>query len=165
MCFAICMFALLCSGKTTLAYLSDGDAVVNHFRVGGVNISLEEEFPDNHFTAGTTMSKKVRIKNDGPGSCYVRIFAVFSRSDLEPYIQVDWNEQDFVYHTSDGYWYYKQRLDAGETTPYLFTTVAISEDTPQTVLGDFEFLVYGEAYQTSRYSGFFKVWDLFWKQE
>ncbi len=168
---AICMTSLM-------AYLTDADRAKNTFVVGGNNISIEEGFtPPPELKPGITFTKNVKVKNNGPSDCYVRIKAVFTDSDIEKYCEVDWNTTDWIYNAEDNYWYYPEAIEKGDKTPSLFTKVTIEEvydfdgngtaeedeTIPASVIQDFDIIVYAESYQVGRFQGYenayLDAWD------
>jgi len=97
------------------AYLTDADTAENKVTIGGNNIKIVEEFnPPSELKPGVSFTKNVKVSNEGPVDCFVRIKAVFSDSDMEKYSIVDWNvydedtnpDGDWIYNEEDGYYYY-----------------------------------------------------------
>ena len=142
------------------AYLTDADRATNTLTVGGVNVGIVEEFdPPKEIVPGVAFTKDVKVQNNGPSNCYVRIKAVFTDSDMEKYCSVDWNTSDFVYNDEDGYYYYKGELEVGELTKSLFTTVTVSDSIPEAEIKDFDILVYTEAYQSNGFDNYEEAWE------
>lgn len=158
---AVLVAFILCCG-TTYAYLSDADTVKNTATIGSGNISIVEDFnPPPNITPGTTYTKNVRIENDGPSDCFVRVKAVFTDSDIGDYCEVDWNDADWVYNSEDGYYYYPNLMEAGDITESLFTTVKIKNTIPQDNLKSFDILVYAESCPTKTFTDYQEAWDDF----
>lgn len=149
------------------AYLSDMNVAYNTFSFPTDNkIDIVENFdPPKELKPGTTFTKEVKIQNTGDTSCYVRIRAEFTDSEMEELCEVDWNTQDFVFNEKDGYWYYTKPLDINESTPNLFTTVQIQENAPEASMKGFDILVYAESYQSSGYTTYQQAWDAFSKNK
>lgn len=145
------------------AYLTSHDKATNKITYGGVTVKIEEVFePPSLLEPGTSFTKDVKVKNLGPSDAYVRVFAVFSDSEMEEYCTVDWNTTDFVYNTEDGYWYYKHKLSAegdASITTSLFTTVTVSDEIPEDKIKDFEILVYAEGFQSEGFETYEEAWE------
>lgn len=161
--YAALMILLL--GVTTVmspsvnAYLADGDTVTNPFEVGGNRIEIIEEFtPPDELQPGSVITKTVRVKNIGHSPCYVRIKAVFSDSEVGQYCSLDWNLEDYEYDAEDGYYYYTRAIEPGETTGYLFSTVSVSEDAPQSALTEVSVLVYAESCGSGSAESYTAAW-------
>ena len=108
---------------------------------------------------GTVIIKDVKVQNDGPNDCYVRIKALFTDSDMGSYCTVDWNTTDFAYNAEDGYYYYRAVLKNGEVTPSLFTTITVSSDLPEDEVKAFSVIVYAESYQSEGFENDQEAWD------
>lgn len=167
----VLIFSLCLTG--VIAYLSDADFARNKFVVGGNKIEIEEGFdPPSKLEPGISFKKDVKIKNTGTSACYVRIMAVFTTSDMEKYCEVDWNTGDWVYNAADNYWYYPTSISTGEETPSLFTKVSIKEHydfngdgviaddelIPESVMQDFDIIVYAESYQSGEFDKYQDAW-------
>ena len=153
----VCIAAILSIGTIT-AYLADADSARNVIRVGGNNITIDEEYDPKPIVPGTVITKKVKIRNDGPNPCYVRLRAVFSDSDIGKYAEVDWNTTDWAYDSSDEYYYYKYNLNKDEETAYLLTTIRINEDLPKEHIKNVDMIIYAESYQSYGFSDYQKAW-------
>lgn len=144
------------------AYFAKQDSIINTIIPGGVTVEIEENFePPEVLEPGTSFTKDVKVKNLGPSNAYVRVFAVFSDSEMEKYCTVDWNNTDFIYNDEDGYWYYKKSLSANGTdsiTKSLFTTVTLSNEIPENKIRDFEILVYAEGFQSEGFATYEEAW-------
>lgn len=144
--------------KAVGAYLMDKESETNKTVVGGNNIEIVEEFvPPEEIRPGMVIPKDVSVRNTGPGSCYVRIWAEISNSNMDKYLTVDWNMEDFLYE--DGYFYYEFVLDEGEQTPSLMTNIVISSELPQERIEEFSLIVYAESYQAEGFPNFRKAWE------
>ena len=158
----IIIFILLISFPVISAYLSDADTAENKLTVGGNRIELIEDFqPPKELLPGTSFTKDVKVENVGPNDCYVRIKAVFTDSDMEKYCTVDFNTTDYVYNSEDGFYYYKEILKSGETTPSLFTTVSLSDSITAEEIKDFDILVYTESYQSEGFTDYASAWEYY----
>lgn len=146
---------------TISAYLSDADKADNSIIVGGNNISIDEVYESEPITPGASITKKVHIYNDGPNACYVRVRAVFTDSNVGKYAVIDWNLEDWEYNTKDEYYYYKQPIKEGESTSYLMTSIAISEEIPKESIQDVNLIVYAESYQSEGFLIYQDAWEDF----
>lgn len=147
-----CCIALLISLSfgATYAYLITRDEAVNIFTVGETVIEIEEEFdPPPELKPGVEFTKKPHVKNTGNLPCFVRMRADFSISDAEDFCEPLIINNKWVYNATDGYYYYKDLVQPGESTTDLFTKVKIRDDVLQTELKEFDLLIYAEAKQHS----------------
>lgn len=158
--FAALSFVVLFGVFQGLYAFFSGEAFLrNSFTVGSVNTSIQEEFdPPEDITPGMSITKKVAVHNDGSSACYVRVKAVFSSDEMEQLCSVDWNDSDWIYDESDGYWYYPAVLESGDTTPDLFTTIKVNNDIDYANTQPFDIIVYQEAYQARPYSNYADAW-------
>ena len=77
------------------------------------------------------------------------------------YCKVDWNTIDFDYDSDDGYYYYRNKLKADETTESLFTSITVDENIPADEIKPFDILVYSEACEASDIAGYREIWQKF----
>ena len=97
--------------------------------------------------------------------------AVFTDSGMEAICSVDWNTTDWIYNSTDGYWYYKSILPVGAVTSSLCTTAKVSSSAKADSIRGFEILRYAEAYQIGSYissenqwrevTGYAEAWEHF----
>lgn len=144
---ALLVAILAISGMGTLAYFTAEDTAHNVITSGGIDIELQEwadeektePFPEDGVTGvmpGTEVTKIAEVKNTGTGTAWVRVSVAKSielsegkegETDLALLIlDIDtskWTEKD-------GWYYYNEMLQPGETTPPLFTTVSFDENMP-----------------------------------
>ena len=132
---AICV-ATLAAG--TLAYFSADGTARNVITTGNVKIELKEwedeactqPFQDKTgVMPGTKVTKIVEVKNTGTGAAFVRLYVEKNVYDAnqtpmksDP-VSLDFNDTDWTYSESEGYYYYNRPLEPGKTTEPLFTTV------------------------------------------
>ena len=100
----------------------------------------------------------MRIKNEGPNACYVRVRAVFSDSDVGQYVHVDWNTEDWIYNKEDEFYYFTSCVSEGEHSEYLFTTLKVDPMIPEHFKKDVELIVYAESYQADGYNHYQEAW-------
>lgn len=148
----------LVSIDTISAYLADGDSARNVITVGSNNISIDEEFDPKPIEPGGQITKKVRIRNDGPNSCFVRARVVFSDSRIGKYANIDWNLKDWVYDSSDEYYYYKTAINQDDVTTWLMTSIQFSENIPEQEITDVDVIVYAESYQSFGFLDYREAW-------
>lgn len=148
------------------SYLSDADSAGNKITIGGNNIKIEEEFnPPSELLPGVSFTKDVKVTNEGPNSCYVRIKAVFTDSDMEKFCDVDWNiysennVNGWIYNEEDGYYYYPASLAVSEKSPSLFTTITMKENASAKDFKDFDILIYAESYQADGFDNYEEAWE------
>lgn len=147
-----------CTG--IMAYLVAQDEAINTFKIGACNVEIVENFePPKVLEPGTSFVKEVNVENSGPSECYVRIKAVFTDSFMGDNCTVDWNTEDFVYNSEDGYYYYTEPLSVGESTSNLFNEVSVSEELSANEIKEFDILVYAEAYQSYGFDDYEEAWE------
>ena len=135
------ILSLIASG--TLAYFTAEETAHNIITTGNIKIQLQEwsippggepePFKDEiNVLPGTEVSKIVEVKNIGLNSAWIRI----SLEDLvtlktgettgrdETLISYDINTEKWI--ENDGYFYYSNPVEPGETTVPLFTKVIFS---------------------------------------
>lgn len=145
------------------AYFTGRNSMKNTIILGGVTVEVVETFePPEVLEPGTSFTKDVKVQNLGPSDAYIRVFAVFSDSEMEEYCTVDWNTTDFIYNETDGYWYYTKKLMAegnASITSSLFTTVTLSNEIPEDKIKDFEILIYAEGFQAEGFETYEDAWN------
>lgn len=162
---AMFIFGIVFIGNA-VAYMSDGDTAINHITVGGNRVEIVETFnPPSELLPGISFQKDVKVENVGPSDCYVRIKAVYTDSDMGKYCSVDFNTADYEYNATDGFYYYKQILKSGESTPSLFTTVTLSNEISTAEIKDFDILIYTESYQSAGFNEYDKAWAHYHKNK
>ena len=133
---AVCL-SLFIGG--TLAYYSSSEIARNVITAGNIKIELIETdaegkpFEDvSGVMPGAEVDKIVTVKNTADNACWVRISVekeiLLSKEksgtpDLS-LLKIDFNTVDWT--EKDGYFYYNERLNPGETTKLLFTTVTFN---------------------------------------
>ena len=148
----------LCS--VVLAYFTSSDKDLNLFKVGACNTVIEEKYdPPDKLEPGCSFTKNVKIRNIGPSDCFIRVKAVYSDYEIGKYCYIDWNTTDYKYNSDDGYYYYKEKLKAGEVTESLFTTVKLNENIISAEIKDFDILIYSEAYEADKADNYEDVWN------
>lgn len=122
----------------TLAYFTDTGTAHNVITTGNVKIELKEWADDactqpfqdkTGVMPGTKVTKIVEVKNTGTGAAFLRLYVeknVYG-ADQKPMksdpVSLDFDNTDWTYSESEGYYYYNRPLEPGNTTEPLFTTV------------------------------------------
>lgn len=150
-----------------LAFLTDIASKTNILTIGGNTIEIVEDFePPEIIEAGISFKKDVQIKNTGPSDCYVRVKVVFTDSDMEKFCTfTDLNTTDWIYNSSDNWYYYTQSLKKEELTSSLFTNVAISNNLESYQIKDFDILLYAESFQAYEFDNYEDAWEEFAKNK
>ena len=122
----------------TLAYFTDTGTAHNVITTGNVDIELKEwadkarTQPFENKTGvmpGMEVTKIVEVKNTGTGAAFLRLYVeknVYG-ADQKPMksdpVSLDFDNRNWTYSESEGYYYYNRPLEPGKTTEPLFTTV------------------------------------------
>ena len=122
----------------TLAYFTDTGTAHNVITTGNVKIELNEwadeartqPFQDKTgVMPGTKVTKIVEVKNTGTGAAFLRLYVeknVYG-ADQKPMksdpVSLDFDNRNWTYSESEGYYYYNRALEPGKTTEPLFTAV------------------------------------------
>jgi alternate signal-mediated exported protein len=165
------VFALTIGG--TLAFLQDTAQATNTVTIGNVEIDIEEpnwpEEPPTDVEPGQVIHKDPLIHNTGRNAAFVRIFLTGNWEDYLDYIpavgdgvitnnQENWGTQQpwlRLWNATDGsyYYYFYRALEAGESTPPLFTSIRIKADLTEVDvpadLGEVDLIVNAQAIQTT----------------
>lgn len=142
---SVCCVATLTAG--TLAYFTAEDRAHNVITTGNVEVELQEltdQLDDqgnpvpfekvDDVMPGAEVSKIAQVKNTGSNPAWVRVevdkaIVLAEGVDGEPdaeLVVLDYNTGNWT--ESEGYYYYNDALEPGETTEPLFTTVTFSGD-------------------------------------
>lgn len=169
---SISMFSILmCSSM--IAYYSDTDTQTNNLSIGINTTDIEETYePPETLTPGMEFAKNPTVKCTEGADCFVRVYCEFSNSNADLFSTLDINTTDWV-KESDGFYYYKNKLSAGESTTPLFTKVKINDDATDkaiNALNDLDLIVYSESVQAMNaetgnyYSDYTSAWA-YWNTE
>ena len=150
-----------------IAYFTDIASKTNTLTLGGNAIEIVEDFePPEFIEAGISFKKDVQVKNTGLSDCYVRVKVVFTDSDMEKFCTfTDLNTTDWVYNSTDNWYYYTNELEQNELTSSLFTTVAISDTLEEYQIKDFDILVYAESFQSYDFDNYEDAWEEYAKNK
>lgn len=121
--------------QSTLAYYTTVGTATNVVTSGNIQLQIHEktadgsDFPEEgvYVIPGDIVSKQVSVENICTHPFYLRVKLVSSTTNNaltpEECLKLDIDTQNWTY--VDGYYYYNQILQPGETTPTLFTQVEI----------------------------------------
>lgn len=129
----------------TLAYFTFEDTAHNVITTGGVSIEVVEktkgegetevDFPEDGIKGvmpGTEVSKIVSVKNNGNSEAWVRVkvnATIKSAEDKDlPSGVMTYTVSEGWTPGTDGYYYYNNKVPAGESTSILFDTVKFAPE-------------------------------------
>lgn len=155
--FGICVLTAIGVIAGTSAYLTDNAEVVNEIWAGWNETKTEEEFPTpTPVSPGETVIKKVQIRNTGKVPCYIRVALIVS----EGTVTLEGLDTESWVDGQDGYYYWQNVVQPGESTGELFTgvrvdhqtesetvTVTVYEESVQAVCGSVPYKDYREAWK------------------
>lgn len=139
MALAFALAAILVAGGT-IAFFTDTDAKDNTFKMGNVDITVDEpdwEPTDDPRYPGEVIAKNPSVKNDGASPAFVRIkvegldalkTAGLSAEEIALYFDgaKGINAADWTLY--DGYYYFNTAVDGGAATSELFDSIEIPAD-------------------------------------
>ena len=165
-----CLFVLTSIFNETLSFFKDEKVIVNKFSYGEIDVDIEEDFEENPDITfdGSKVKKKVWINNNTNNPALIRV-SISSRwinpKDEEEVIEDDENlvnlnfkeefnsngESDNWYKSNDGYYYYKNILEAKGKTAQLLDSVTFNKtDNPLYKNKEFRVEVKAEAVQPNK---------------
>ena len=150
---AVIVIALSLAAYGTVAYFTATGTAHNVLTMGNIGIKLNDktevvengetklvefttEYPNGMpVMPATKASKIVSVENTGSAPAWVRVKI---EKTVEPadaavtgldtkYVELNYDIESWV-DGENGFWYYKEPLKPGETTPNLFDTVTFSKD-------------------------------------
>ncbi len=180
---SIAVLALSSTG--TLAYFTaeaEADSVIT---AGNLDLKLHDRtvygelLPAGSMQVipGQTIEKSVTVENTGGHPMYLRVKIVTGVTDaqgredaLSPTakecLKIDVNEESWTYREDDGYYYYLDVLEAGETTPELFTEVVVDGPKVDNAYLGKNFTLNVSAYGVQSEHNGATVWDAFgWPED
>ncbi len=174
MSVVFCLGILLCT-KTTKAYFSDWDQLVNILKVGCNTTEIEEKFPQptpKPLDGNPEFQKTVWVSNNSSGEagesvpCYVRLTLSYSNSDIAKALTyLNLNTSDWIYNEKDNYYYYKHILEKDTKTVPLFTGFRIDStkvnDNYKDRISDFRIHIYEESVQAEGFSDYTAAWNYY----
>lgn len=138
---AIIVSCLSLSAYGTIAYFTADAIATNVITSGNIKIDLKETaipedggdpvpFEDRiGVMPGNEISKIVQVENTGSQAAYIRVsvdkeILLKDETAGEPDLSlISWNFNEENWEEKDGFYYYKDALEAGKTTEPLFTEV------------------------------------------
>lgn len=181
----VSLFTVCCLIGGTFAYWIYGQFVENALTVGENSIQIMEEYdPPDQLEAGVNVfDKKVQVKNTGTVSCYVRVFAEFSDSEMKGrsefsadgvmYYPAGTYAQNLPEHwiyiepSADpqlgGFYYYACELEPEQSTSALFSRVKSTFGSADQIR-DYEIMVYSESVQVRDCTGAEFAGEDAWRQ-
>lgn len=156
----------------TWGFLSDFDEKVNVITVGNITTEIQEDFPvptPVDIEENPSFKKEVWVScSDTPfqADCYVRLSLAYSDHAVgQAVVLENLDEENWVYDSDDGFYYYKKAMKAGERTSSLFTGVHIDSDRlgaydPEK-LKTFEISVYQEAMEAGKFADYRAAWNYY----
>lgn len=131
---AILVMLVALMAQSTLAYYSTVGRATNVVTSGNIRFIIHEltdsgeVFPEEgvYITPGDVVSKQVHIENDCEHPFYLRVKVVYGVDSQElsaDCFRPDIDETNWELH--DGWYYYKEVVEPGETTPDVFTQVEV----------------------------------------
>lgn len=132
---ALVAIALTFISQSTIAYYSTVGKATNVVTSGNIQFKIHEmtdqgtAFPEEgvYILPGDIVSKKVSIESDCGQPFYLRVKIVYGidsqELSAEDCFKLNINEANWELH--DGWYYYKEIVEPGETTPYVFSHVEI----------------------------------------
>lgn len=147
------------SSAVTYAYLTSNDGIDNKFTIGDNKIKLNEEFdnPDD-IDPGDTIKKKVWATNEGNVETYVRAKILFSSSDMKKNVEALDLGNNWVYNSTDNYYYYTEVVKPGEDTTPLINQVKIKDSASQADLKSFDITIYFESTTDKKANNYEDAW-------
>lgn len=159
-----CLLIAGVSFGATYSYMKASDEKINEFTIGRNEIEVTEEYePPKELKPGVAFTKKPSVKNTGNISCWVRMRADFSDSEMEKLctftIGSNWTAKQ-----PDGYYYYTQKLETNATTTSLFAgnenNIKISDTAEADDFVNFDILIYAESCGAEKGTTYQEAWGL-----
>lgn len=131
LCTVVLLFAILSAGS--LAYVTKTETVHNVITTGAMELQLQQTGADGkaysdgplEIMPGDTVVNRTAVTNSGAHPFWVRVQvkkAVKDSTLSAEGMLLDLNNRNWTY--KDGYYYYNQALQAGQTTEALFTKIS-----------------------------------------
>lgn len=140
---ALIVICLAITAAGTLAFYTAEERAHNVITTGGVEIEVHEwanedktePFPEDgvdDVTPGLSVTKIAEVENTGASAAWIRVLvetkvtAADGETELsaEP-VSIDFNTENWT-EGDDGWWYYNEALEPGETAEPLFTAVTFA---------------------------------------
>ena len=132
---ALCAIIVTFFAQDTLAYYSTIGKATNVVTSGNIRFIIHEktdqgtEFPDEgvYILPGDVVSKEVSIESDCDHPFYLRVKIVYGVDSealsAEDCFKLNIDEENW--QLNDGWYYYKDTVEPGQTTPCVFSKVEI----------------------------------------
>lgn len=161
---------ILLSGRLlyqSFAYMQDKDTETNHHTIGSNESEiLQTASKPLNLNKGNTISYSCKVRNTGTVPCYVRVMLVpSSNPDAFKFNTIscdsDINSSAKWYHEEgvDNYYYYKQPLQPGESTPDLLNNISLLESMSEELPDNCKIFSYEETHQSEGYSNCLKAFE------
>ncbi len=142
---AVIISCLSLSAYGTIAYFTADAVAANVITSGNIKIDLKETaIPEEGGSPvpfenrigvmpGTAVSKIVQVENTGSQPAYIRVgvdkeIFLSEENTEEPDLSlVSWDVNSEFWEEKDGFYYYKEVLETGQTSEPLFTEVVFDE--------------------------------------
>lgn len=130
---AVCMIVFTFCTQSSLAYYTVTGKASNVITTGNIRFIIHETtdqgnaFPEEgvYIIPGEIVSKKVNIESDCEHPFYLRVKVVYgvnsSELSADDCFKLNISSENWQWH--DGWYYYKEALAPGETTPDVFSKV------------------------------------------
>ena len=171
------VIGILMTVQGIAAYQSAHDTAENIIRPGNNTTEIGEDFPSPTPVApdkDTDITKKIWVTNRGQNgeetnvNCYVRVSLAYSNSDIGRAVTMKGQDTANWVYSNDGFYYYKNLLQEGESTSPLCTGFLIEaeklEKTYWDELKNFEIQVYEESVEADPYESYQEAWAEYEKQ-
>ncbi len=121
-------------GKEILRYFTSNDGKINNFKVGDIDIEIDEEFTPSEEWDGRKYKKVVKIQNNSSGDAFIRVSinARWVEENGDPwsgdssYIKLSFSNNEYWKAASDGYHYYSKIISKGEYTEDILKFVEVT---------------------------------------
>ena len=135
---AVCLVGSLAS--TAFAAWSVTGEIVNQLTTLVVRGAIEEEYVQNQtITTNQVVGKKVWVKNTGTADAIVRAKVSYGFDDgteiKDSDIAFTYNNADWTYDNTDGYYYYKAVLKPGDKSTDMFDSFTLDKELGNEVAG------------------------------
>ena len=158
----IILALLFMSFPFAYAYFRSADSATNRFTIGYNEIEIKEVFnPPSELKAGISITKKVWCENTGTCDCYVRARVLFSDDAYKEYITTNYGNLSKWLLKEDGWFYYTDSIEAGESTDPLLESFDISDTATDVTFDDFNVIIYMESVQSGSFTDYVDAWTTF----
>lgn len=147
------------SAGVSYAYLTSDNSIDNKFTIGKNEVELKEDFdPPTNLVPGDEIKKKVWVVNTGNTNTYVRAKMLLSDGNMKNKIEPFELGDNWVYNSSDNYYYYTKAVEPGSKTTNLIEKVKIKATAAAASLRSFDLTIYVESVTNSNASSYNQAW-------